>query len=74
MIWEYRFSERLGGRNSILFKFQRKKNISVTHPLYFPTVLLMILGDIAGYDYLALIINSAMGRNCLSLNFYHLDS
>ena len=74
MIWEYRFSERLGGRNSILFKFQRKKYISVTHPLYFPTVLLMIQGDIAGYDYLALIINSAMGRDCLSLNFYHLDS
>ena len=33
----------------------------MTHPFYLPTVLLMILGDIAGYDYLALIINSVMG-------------
>ena len=65
MIWEYRFSERLGGRNSILFKFQKKKILlsdSMTHPFYLPTVLLMIPGDIAGYDYLALIINSVMGR------------
>ena len=33
----------------------------MTHPFYLPTVLLMIPGDIAGYDYLALIINSVMG-------------
>ena len=60
MIWEYRFSERLV-ETQFYLNFREKKYISVTHPLYFPTVLLMIPGDIAGYDYLALIINSVMG-------------